>query len=116
MSWGSVATWKSPDRKGVGLRARTAFGADVMQLTADPLLAAMVALPLVLIRSKVHAALVMVNLWLFMELRPRCSTRTTLWRPAVRRFGASACKSRSPMARCCSGAIGRSGTERVTVH
>lgn len=46
----------------------TAFGADVLQLTLDPF-PVLVAIPLVrLLRSPAHAALVILNLWLFMEL------------------------------------------------
>jgi hypothetical protein len=46
----------------------TAFGADVMQLTLDPI-PVLLALPLVrLLRTPAHAALVVLNLWLFMEL------------------------------------------------
>jgi hypothetical protein len=46
----------------------TAFGADVMQLTLDPF-PVLLALPLVrLLRTPAHAALVVLNLWLFMEL------------------------------------------------
>ena len=46
----------------------TAFGADVLQLALDPL-PVFLALPLVrLLRSPAHAALVVLNLWLFMEL------------------------------------------------
>jgi hypothetical protein len=58
----------------------TAFGADVMQLTLDPI-PVLVALPLVrLLRSPAHAAVVVLNLWLFMELL------TTLVDPGYR-FG-----------------------------
>jgi hypothetical protein len=46
----------------------TAFGADVWQLTLDPF-PVLLALPLVrLLRTPAHAALVVLNLWLFMEL------------------------------------------------
>jgi len=46
----------------------TAFGAKVLSLTVD-LLPLLLALPLArLVRSPVHAALVVMNLWLFMEL------------------------------------------------
>jgi hypothetical protein len=46
----------------------TAFGADVWQLTFDPF-PVLLALPLVrLLRTPAHAALVVLNLWLFMEL------------------------------------------------
>jgi hypothetical protein len=46
----------------------TAFGADVLRLTLDilPLLLAIALARLV--RSGTHAALVVMNLWLFMEL------------------------------------------------
>ena len=58
----------------------TAFGADVLQLALDPF-PVLVALPLVLLlRSPAHAALVVLNLWLFMELL------TTLIDPSYR-FG-----------------------------
>ena len=58
----------------------TAFGADVLGLTLDPL-PLLLALPLVrLLRSPAHAALVVLNLWLFMELL------TTLVDPGYR-FG-----------------------------
>ena len=58
----------------------TAFGADVLGLTLDPL-ALLLALPLVrLLRSPAHVALVVLNLWLFMELL------TTLVEPSYR-FG-----------------------------
>jgi hypothetical protein len=58
----------------------TAFGADVLQLTLDPL-PVLAALPLVrLLRRPAHAALVVLNLWLFMELL------TTLADPGYR-FG-----------------------------
>jgi hypothetical protein len=46
----------------------TAFGADVLRLTVD-LLPLLVALALArLVRSAAHAALLVLNLWLFMEL------------------------------------------------
>jgi hypothetical protein len=46
----------------------TAFGADVIRLTID-LLPLMLAFPLVrLVLSPTHAALVIIDLWLFMEL------------------------------------------------
>jgi hypothetical protein len=46
----------------------TAFGADVLRLTVD-LLPLLLAFPLVrLVQSPIHAALVVMNLWLFMEL------------------------------------------------
>jgi hypothetical protein len=46
----------------------TAFGADVLELTLDPL-PLLLALPLVrLLRSPAHAALVVLDLCLFMEL------------------------------------------------
>lgn len=46
----------------------TAFGADVLRLTID-ILPLLLALPLVrLVRSPAHAALVVADLWLFMEL------------------------------------------------
>ena len=46
----------------------TAFGADVLRLTVD-LLPLLLAFPLArLVRSPIHAALVVMNLWLFMEL------------------------------------------------
>jgi hypothetical protein len=46
----------------------TAFGADVWQLTLDPF-PVLLALPLLrLLRTPAHAALVVLNLWLFMEL------------------------------------------------
>ncbi|MGH6885857.1 MAG: hypothetical protein ACREGK_07275 [Geminicoccales bacterium] len=46
----------------------TAFGADVLRLTVD-LLPLLLAFPLArLVRSPAHAALVVMNLWLFMEL------------------------------------------------
>jgi hypothetical protein len=59
----------------------TAFGADVLRLTVDllPLLLALVLARLA--RSAAHAALVILNLWLFMELL------TTLADPGYR-FGA----------------------------
>ena len=58
----------------------TAFGADVLQLTLDPF-PVLLALPLVrLLRSPAPAALVVLNLWLFMELL------TTLVDPSYR-FG-----------------------------
>ena len=58
----------------------TAFGADVITLTVDlvPLLLAFLLIRLV--RSPAHAALVVLDLWLFMELR------TTLVDPGYR-FG-----------------------------
>ena len=57
-----------------------AFGADVLGLTLD-LLPLLLALLLVgLLRSPAHAALVVMNLWLFMELL------TTLVDPGYR-FG-----------------------------
>jgi hypothetical protein len=56
----------------------TAFGADVLRLTLDPL-PLLLALPLVrLLRTPAHAALVVLNLWLFMELL------TTLLDPSYR--------------------------------
>ena len=46
----------------------TAFGADVLRLTVD-LLPLLLALSLArLARTAVHAALLILNLWLFMEL------------------------------------------------
>jgi hypothetical protein len=46
----------------------TAFGADVLRLTVD-LLPLLLAFALVrLLRNAAHAALVVLNLWLFMEL------------------------------------------------
>ena len=46
----------------------TAFGADLLRLTVD-LLPLLLAFPLArLVRSPIHAALVVMNLWLFMEL------------------------------------------------
>ena len=58
----------------------TAFGADVLGLTLDPL-PLLLALPLVrLLRSPAHWALIVLNLWLFMELL------TTLVDPGYR-FG-----------------------------
>jgi hypothetical protein len=46
----------------------TAFGADVLRLTVD-LLPLLLAFPLVrLVLSPTHAALVVIDLWLFMEL------------------------------------------------
>jgi hypothetical protein len=46
----------------------SAFGADVLRLTVD-LLPLLLALPLVrLARSPAHAALVIMDLWLFMEV------------------------------------------------
>jgi hypothetical protein len=46
----------------------SAFGADVLRLTVD-LLPLLLALSLArLVRSPAHAALLVLNLWLFMEL------------------------------------------------
>ena len=46
----------------------TAFGTDVLRLTVD-LLPLLLALSLArLVRSAAHAALLVLNLWLFMEL------------------------------------------------
>ena len=46
----------------------TAFGADVLRLTVD-LLPLLLALSLArLVRGAAHAALVVLNMWLFMEL------------------------------------------------
>ena len=46
----------------------TGFGADVLRLTVD-LLPLLLAFPLArLVQSPVHAALVVTDLWLFMEL------------------------------------------------
>lgn len=58
----------------------TAFGAEVLRLTID-LLPLLLALPLVrLAQGPAHTALVILNLWLFMELL------TTLVAPGYR-FG-----------------------------
>ena len=74
----------------------TAFGADVLELTLDPL-PLLLALPLVrLLRSPAHAALVVLNLWLFMELL------TTLGRsglPVRRRTAAGAAGRKLPAPR-----------------
>ena len=57
--------------RGEGVKGHaqmTAFGADVLRLTVD-LLPLLLAFPLArLVLSPTHAALVIVNLWLFMEL------------------------------------------------
>ena len=59
----------------------TTFGADVLRLTVD-LLPLLLALALArLVRGAAHAALLILNLWLFMELL------TTLVDPGYR-FGA----------------------------
>jgi hypothetical protein len=87
----------------------TAFGADVLRLTLDilPLLLAIALARLV--RSGTHAALVVMNLWLFMELL------TTLADPGYRfgdqllaRLMASAVQVGSPAASCIYGATGAS--------
>ena len=85
----------------------TAFGADVLQLTLDPL-PLLLALPLVrLLRSPRHAALVVLNLWLFMELLttlvdPATGSASCCWRGWLQ----AACTSRSPAGRCSSGGFG----------
>ena len=86
----------------------TAFGADVLQLTLDPL---------PLLRSPGHAALVVLNLWLFMELL------TTLVDPGYR-FGdlllARLVASCLHLALACGTLqllrLWRYSTESVTVH
>jgi hypothetical protein len=95
----------------------TAFGADVLGLTFD-LLPLLLAIPLVrLLRGPAHAALVTLNLWLFMELL------TTLLDPGYR-FGdlllARLVASCLQIALAC-GALHlwrhwRYGSESVTVH
>jgi hypothetical protein len=95
----------------------TAFGADVLQLTLDPF-PVLLALPLVrLLRSPAHAALVVLNLWLFMELM------TTVLDPSYRFGGvlpARLVASCLHLALAC-GALQlwrywRYRTESVTVH
>ena len=95
----------------------TAFGADVLGLTLDPL-PLLLALPLVrLLRSPGHAALVVLNLWLFMELL------TTLVDPGYRFGGellARLVASCLHLALACGALqvwrLWRYSTERVTVH
>ena len=95
----------------------TAFGADVLGLTLDPL-PLFLALPLVrLLRSPAHAALVVLNLWLFMELL------TTLVDPGYRFGGellARLVASCLHLALACGALqvwrLWRYSTERVTVH
>jgi hypothetical protein len=88
----------------------TAFGADVLRLTVD-LLPLLLAFALVrLARSAAHAALVVLNLWLFMELltalvdpatgSARCCCRAC-WR--------AACRSGSRSRACCCGGSGAPG-------
>jgi len=95
----------------------TAFGADVLRLTVD-LLPLLLAFPLVrLVLSSTHAALVIVNLWLFMELL------TSLVDPTYR-FGdlmpARLVASALQIAIACWAAIlwrhWRGRSESVTVH
>ena len=94
-----------------------AFGADVVRLIAEPgpLLVA-VALAL-LIRSKLHAALIVANLWLFMELA------TTMLEPGYgfggllyERLVASALQVAIAYGAVTFWRHWRVGAERVTVH
>ena len=95
----------------------TAFGADVLRLTLD-ILPLLLALPLArLARSPAHAALLIADLWLFMELL------TTLVDPGYR-FGALLLPRLVASGLQLGIAYGvlllwrfwRFGSERVTVH
>jgi hypothetical protein len=95
----------------------TAFGADLLRLTVD-LLPLLLAFPLArLVRSPIHAALVVMNLWLFMELL------TSLVDPGYR-FGAlllpRLLASGLQIAIACGAVIlwrhWRGRSESVTVH
>jgi hypothetical protein len=95
----------------------TAFGADVLRLTVD-LLPLLLALSLArLVRSAAHAALLVLNLWLFMELL------TALVDPGYRfgtlllpRLIASALQIGIGLAGLLLWRQWRAWTESVTVH
>jgi hypothetical protein len=95
----------------------TTFGADVLRLTVD-LLPLLLALALArLVRGAAHAALVILNLWLFMELL------TTLVDPGYRfgellpaRLVASALQIGIAYAALLLWRQWRARSESVTVH
>ena len=98
-------------------RAPLEFGAEVIALTVQwlPLLAA-IGLAL-LIRSPLHALLIAINLWLFMEiattlLAPGYTFAALLWP----RLAASALQVAIGYAVLLLWRHWRGGAERVTVH